>query len=250
MKQHLLLLTTIFPPAIGGPATYIDRLAAELSNRGWVATVLCATPAPKGDDTKRCFRVIRPVGGNRVIREALLRIRLIYELLRHRAVLVNGLQDRLRWAARLIRFRYVLKVVGDTAWEAARNSGGCSLSFDAFQADAAARRPWAAIVEEQYWIAHMASQVVVPSEYLRRVVRGWGIPADRISVVLNGVDLPEAPPCTPPGSKHRAPGAPFKVLFVGRLTNWKGVETILLAVAKLGGVTATIVGDGPELPRS
>ncbi len=46
----------------------------------------------------------------------------------------------------------------------------------------------------------------------------------------------------------RAPDEPLRVLFVGRLTNWKGVETLLLAAAKMDGIHVTVAGDGPQLP--
>jgi glycosyltransferase involved in cell wall biosynthesis len=38
------------------------------------------------------------------------------------------------------------------------------------------------------------------------------------------------------------------VAFVGRLTNWKGAETLLLAMLGAPRVTATIAGDGPAAP--
>src|SRR5690606_1402073 len=50
-----------------------------------------------------------------------------------------------------------------------------------------------------------------------------------------------APPAPRAGERLRA-------LFVGRLTNWKGVDTLLLAVRDLPEVDLAIVGDGPERP--
>jgi glycosyltransferase involved in cell wall biosynthesis len=40
--------------------------------------------------------------------------------------------------------------------------------------------------------------------------------------------------------------APADVLFVGRLIAAKGVDVLLEALARVGGVTAAIAGDGPE----
>lgn len=44
----------------------------------------------------------------------------------------------------------------------------------------------------------------------------------------------------------REPGAPLRVLFVGQLRPYKGVDVLVEAVAELhGAVTLTVVGDGP-----
>ena len=59
----------------------------------------------------------------------------------------------------------------------------------------------------------------------------------------NGIEIPDG--CDREVCA-RAGGA-LRALFVGRLTNWKGVETLLLAVEKAPRVTATIVGDGPGI---
>ena len=44
--------------------------------------------------------------------------------------------------------------------------------------------------------------------------------------------------------------APLKLLFVGRQTNWKGVDAILLAMKDVGCVKLTVVGTGNELPAN
>ena len=46
---------------------------------------------------------------------------------------------------------------------------------------------------------------------------------------------------------HYTPGEPFRLLFVGRLVERKGVDVLLQAIAQLSGspVRLTIVGDGP-----
>ncbi len=50
-----------------------------------------------------------------------------------------------------------------------------------------------------------------------------------------------------PSSPHQA-NAPFRVLFLGRLVEVKGVDLLIQALAPLRNVTLTIVGDGPERP--
>ena len=69
-----------------------------------------------------------------------------------------------------------------------------------------------------------------------------------MATIRNGVPAGDPRPASV--DPQRPGGAtPMHLLFVGRLTNWKGVETLLLALDGLAGVEATIVGDGPAYPH-
>jgi glycosyltransferase involved in cell wall biosynthesis len=150
--------------------------------------------------------------------------------------------------ARFLRRRYVLKIVGDTVWESARNQGRTCLDIDAFQSDAASQREWGGQLAQRNAYVHAATKIITPSEYLRRMVIGWGVEPARVVVIHNGVDFAEnAGACAE--APLRNPSEPLRVLFVGRLTNWKGVETLLLAVKDLPLVELTVVGDGPAWPH-
>lgn len=70
------------------------------------------------------------------------------------------------------------------------------------------------------------------------------------AVIPYGVGLPPQAPAAPaPAGAQALAGAPFGVLFVGRLVERKGVRVLLEAMAHLGARRAwraVIVGDGPE----
>ena len=238
----MLLVTNIFPPQIGGPASFIDRLGHALAQDGHRVTVVCASDrTTDAGDAARPFVVRRVPRGGRVKFEASLRATLALEMARHQAVLVNGLEHQAAQAARFVGRRYVLKIVGDTVWETARNLGLTTRSIDDFQTTPAPAELRILAGRRERYLAS-ADVVVTPSEYLRRMVIGWGMPAERVHTVLNGVE-----PVAGAAPRRRA-GDGLRVLFIGRLTNWKGVETLLLALRDLPRVRATIVGDGPELP--
>jgi glycosyltransferase involved in cell wall biosynthesis len=74
------------------------------------------------------------------------------------------------------------------------------------------------------------------------MVTGWGVESEKVVIVPNGIEAQEFSDCGP----RRRTGEPFELVFVGRHTNWKGVETILLATCELAGLHVTVVGDGPE----
>jgi glycosyltransferase involved in cell wall biosynthesis len=242
--SKVLLVTNIFPPEIGGPATFIDRLAHSLAGRDHRVTVVCSSQGAKhASDRERPFVVRRVNVASRERYEVLVRMRLAMEMARHRLIFVNGLERYVAEVNRVTRRPYVLKIVGDTVWETARNRGMTNLSIDEFQVDRPAQAKFAADIQTRNaWVA-AARQIVVPSEYLRRLVQGWGVSRERIAVVQNGTIATEV---AVPSERRRER---FRALFVGRLTNWKGVETLLLAARDVPELELEIVGDGPEWPH-
>src|SRR4051812_39481192 len=82
------------------------------------------------------------------------------------------------------------------------------------------------------------------SDALRRRAIDRGYPADRIITHYNGVDLERFP---------AGPGGADTILFVGRLVEKKGVETLLQAFALVRrtrpGASLVIIGDGPLRSR-
>lgn len=243
--RRVLLVSNNFPPTIGGPSTFVDALGRELARHDFRVTVLCSSAVEHDPgDAARPFAVRRVCLANRYRYEVAVRVALLRELSRHRLVFVNTLEDYLVDVNRLLRRRYVLKVVGDAVWERARNLGATCLDVDAFQADPQAQHAWRAAIARRNRAVLGAAHVLTPSEYLRRMVIGWGVPEERVSVVANGVDDAFAAPEAPPPR----PGGELRVLFVGRLTNWKGVDTLLLALAGVDGARLVVAGDGPQMP--
>jgi glycosyltransferase involved in cell wall biosynthesis len=238
-----LLVAGVFPPTIGGPATFVDRLAGWLARRGHAVTVLCAGEGDPAGDAARPFRVARVSLANRYRYELELRARLTGLLASHRHVLVNGLESYLEPIARVLRRRFVLKIVGDALWEGARNRGDTTLDIDRFQRDAGAAERYGELRRRRERLLRLAARVVVPSGYLRSLVAGWGAVAERTVVIPNA-----APEILAPARGGAADSA-LRVAFVGRLTNWKGVDTLLLAVRDLDRVAVDIAGEGPAAPH-
>lgn len=85
---------------------------------------------------------------------------------------------------------------------------------------------------------HKVSRYIALSEFSRgRFVQG-GLPADRIAVKPNFVDVPRH------SEMHRA-GA----VFVGRLSYEKGVDVLLGAASRNQSAKIRVVGSGPEAPK-
>ncbi len=82
---------------------------------------------------------------------------------------------------------------------------------------------------------------VAPSRFLAETVLRMGLPARRIEVVPNPI---WGPPAT-----DRPARRGDDLLFVGRLSPEKGVDTLVRAVSRLDDAVLRVVGDGPERER-
>jgi glycosyltransferase involved in cell wall biosynthesis len=154
-------------------------------------------------------------------------------------VLANTLGVEATLGARLAGRPVVHKVVGDYAWERARNRGWFPGTMDEYQD---ARLGWRLRLLN-LWRSmplRVATHVFVPSRYLAKIVCGWRVPADRVSVIYNSYIRPSGARIQPPLG-----GARVIVLTACRLVPWKHVDGVIAAVAPLENVELWIAGDGP-----
>ena len=95
----------------------------------------------------------------------------------------------------------------------------------------------------QRLMADPSVHFVAVSEALRRTAIAQGVPPERVRVVYTGVDSDAFPPI------DGAPTDRRDIVFVGRLTEFKGLEFLLQAMAQVAvrrpGVRLVVVGDGP-----
>jgi glycosyltransferase involved in cell wall biosynthesis len=227
---RVTILTGIFPPDIGGPATSVPNLAEELAQKGRAITIVTLADDPRAVDVDSIpvVRIPRSMARLRRAREV---VRAVYHT-KPDVVLATGLHVE---SALLAGVPVIQKIVGDWAWERSQNNGWSLLDIDAYQrADV---RPKARAVRfMRSVVTRRATFVIVPSRYLGRLVRAWGVPEARIRIVPNA-----APPPTP----SKAPRLP-SVLFAGRLVRWKHADHVIRVLPALPGLRLDIFGTGPQ----
>lgn len=242
--MKVLIVTGIFPPDIGGPATYVPQIAEGLIKRGHKVEVVTLSDDIYRDDSIYPFKVIRLLRRTfkplRVIRTILT---LLYEGRNVDVIFVNGLALESVIANFFLKKPLVMKVVGDLAWERAKNLGWAADDFETFQ-----KRRYGLRIELlkalRSWWTRQPDRVIVPSQYLARWVLCWGVPEEKIVVIYNAVEpLAEVGPLPVPLK------TPIKAVTVGRLVQWKRVDGLIEALREVPELGLAIVGDGPERPR-
>lgn len=238
--MKVLLVTGIFPPDHGGPASYVPAIAHGLKERGHeIVAIVTLSDSLTHDDGHFGFPVIRlPRGRFRPLRwpQTVMTIYRLAQLAD--VVFLNGLVLEGVLATKILGRRpSVIKVVGDLIWEKARNVGATHLELEAFQEGALSWR-WRLLRRLQGWYTSRADAVITPSLYLSRIVNGWGVDKRRIYTVYNAVTRSV-------GATTATPTSPrYDLVTVARLVPWKGVGSLIRVAAKHGW-SLRIVGDGP-----
>lgn len=240
--MKLLIVTGIYPPDLGGPASFVPRLASALEARGCevrIVTYSDVEQAP-GDEGRRIARI--PRNSPRLARH-FATLGAIRRAGRDAPVwLVQGLHLVSALTGLLLGKRQVHKVVGDNAWEMAVLKGWYAGELEAFQT--APRKLRFELLRLWNTLPLLiANEVVTPSRYLAGLVERWGVRADRIRVIYNAVDRHPQPPAA-----RAQGGGPFQLVTVCRLTPWKGVDGLLRALQQLPDCRLTVLGEGPEGP--
>jgi glycosyltransferase involved in cell wall biosynthesis len=241
--MRALVVSGIWPPDVGGPASHAPDVARFLHGRDWqveVVTTARVEPAAEPYPVHWVSRG-RPLG----VRHA-LGIRLVASRAQHADVVyTTGTFGRSAAGAALARRPYVVKLTADPAFERARRRGLVHGNVEEFQRGGGGAQAWA-LRHARDAELRRAAHVFTPSAYLRELALSWGLRADRVSVLPNPV-----PPIVQLPSRDEArrelsfEGPTFA--FAGRLTVQKSLETALEAIARVPNTSLVIAGEGDRL---
>ncbi|MEL7485589.1 MAG: glycosyltransferase [Pseudomonadota bacterium] len=94
---------------------------------------------------------------------------------------------------------------------------------------------------------YSAAHVICVADALKQQLVALGAPAEKISVLRNGVDLETFRPVDPSSAKHRLKleNAPL-IVSVGQLIERKGHDVLIRAIATIPGAVLAVIGDGPD----
>ena len=228
-----LLISGIYRPEIGGPATYLPTLAKALikqSNQVEVIT-LKNSSAPAQIENWPVSYITRDQ--NLLIRLIKTVMLIIRKAKPTDSIFSNGLFQETAVALMFIKRKSVAKVVGDPVWERARNKGLTKLSINEFN-DSRLK------VNQKFqrwlicWSLNRFDRITCPSLELKSLMQGWGV-TKPIEFIPNGVDL----------ISSSSVNKEFDLISVCRLVSWKNLDKLIIANAKAKTKLA-IAGSGPE----
>ncbi len=247
--MKILLATGIYPPEIGGPATFVPALAEAAVAAGHEVRVLTYGDARTPQGSAWPVTVV-PRSGGAVLRylryaSACLRLARSADVVFTQGAVSEGFPSAI--AAWIARKPLALRIPGDYAWEAAMRTPGTELLDDFLKT----RHGGAIGIAERMerWVARRAVRIVVPSRYLASVAERWGASADRVRVVYAGVE-----PLPSPSASRDVLRATFGidgvtvVLAVMRAVPWKNGDLLIRALAAApSDRMLAFAGDGPAL---
>ncbi|WP_405242490.1 TIGR04063 family PEP-CTERM/XrtA system glycosyltransferase [Lentisalinibacter salinarum] len=152
-------------------------------------------------------------------------------------------------------------LAGLPAWRVARRRG-CRFVYEvrALWEDAAVDHGSSAARGLRYrlsraletFLLSRADHVTTICEGLRREIIGRGVPAERVTVIPNAVDVERFKASNESGGAdlNRSPEEPFRVGFIGSFYRYEGLDVLLQAAARMKQaavpVSVVLVGGGPE----
>jgi len=238
--MRVLVVSGIWPPDVGGPASHAPEVASFLQERGHAVEVVItadAEPAPESYPVHWVSRS-KPPG---VRHAATVRLLSAYAR-RADVVYTTGMLGRSSLGALLGRTPFVTKLTADPAYERARRWGIANGSLESFQ-----RAPGVASLPlrvHRDLDVRRAAHVVTPSAYLRELALGWGVRADRVTLLPN--PAPPLPALASREELRRRLGLEGPTLaFAGRLTAQKQLD-LGIEAARRAGVDLVIAGHGPD----
>ena len=227
--MRILIVSGIWPPDVGGPASHAPELAEWLRARGHHVEVLTTASSPPAATTYAVQWVSRrlPPGA----RHAAVIAAVARRARQADVVYATSMVGRTALGCLLARRPFVAKLTSDPAFERSHRR--------ALGSDGVVSKGLRGI---RNWSVQRAAHIVCPSEYIADLAASWR-GAGGISVLPNPApDAAEALPVASPATRPL-------VAFAGRLTAAKNLDVALHAVERLPEATLVVIGDGEERQR-
>ena len=239
--MRVLVTVGIFPPDIGGPATFVPKIAKYFQDELNYEIEILTLSDNKNSNINDDYSVKRIDRNLPIIYRWLKTIFTIYKLGKNKdLIFVNGLGTEATIANIFLKKKIIRKIVGDPVWERAYSKAKISESFDEFQV-----KNYGFSISLQKKVRSFSIKksdiVVTPSKHLKNFILNLGF-KNKIEIINNGVFIPEE-------NTNIFTNDQINITIVSRLVSHKNIKKIIRAISDLNNplIYLNIIGDGPEL---
>jgi len=245
--KRILILTGVFPPDIGGPATQLDALIKELIKNGYQVRVLTFGSS---DNVVYPYSVKRVSNHWPGFLKSFVYLKkgfwyaLRADILYSQDLYTAGLTGLI--IKKILRKPLVTRFVGDSAWETASARGWTNDDILTFQEKKYSWSiEWRKKIRKKILVN--SDKIVVVSYFLQNLAQKIGLAKEKIKVIYNSVDFLEI-------KEESIDEYDYKgkvILTIARLIPWKGIDMLIEIMPKLikkyGQINLVIIGKGQEL---
>jgi glycosyltransferase involved in cell wall biosynthesis len=228
--MKVVLATGIYPPEIGGPATYVWNLARALAERQVRVSIIAYGEQPDELDGIPVYRVSRKGG-------VIARWRRYAKALREHASdadIVYAFSSvscgSPLWLAKLKNPKKILRLGGDFLWERYTDRGGIMGLREWYASNPRFKGMMNGLLRHFDFIVFSTQfqEELYEKFYQNLALHGVIENALPIGVPVNH-------------SRHQ----PFRLLFLGRFVSFKNLGSLILALKEIPDTVLTIAGEGP-----
>jgi len=233
--MKVVLATGIYPPEIGGPATYVLHLGKALRERGVTVRIIAYGEAGTqeiGDRSQEIsvMRISRrggPIARWRRYAKGLKEIAEDADIVYCFSSVSCGVP---LWLAGLKHPHTMLRLGGDFLWERYTDRGGILSLSDWYASEPRFKGMMNGLIKQ-------FDEIVFSTKFQEELYEKFYVRLPLHTVIENA--LPTGVPV------HHQPHTPFRLLFLGRFVSFKNLGSLILALKDLPDVTLTLAGEGP-----
>ena len=236
--MKILLTTGIYPPDIGGPATFIPEIASTLVEMGHQVTILTLTN--DSDRVENSPFITHFISRNRLrIHRQIKTVFFLVKYLKNvDLIFANGLHEEVGTALKVLKSfdgTSVAKIVGDPVWERAVNAFDTQSRIDDFSSNQNIKYRF----QRRVLVASLNefNLITAPSRALLSLAKSWGVATPMVHIP-NGIRISVAP----------SEAEIFDLITVSRLTQWKNIDRVISVAVELN-LQLAIVGSGPDFEK-
>ena len=240
--MNILITAGIFPPDIGGPASFVPKISNFLIENGHNVKIICLAEV-ENNHTEDNLDVIRIKRSNSL---PIRWVKTIYQIVKNGKksdlIFVNGLGMESTIANLILKKQLIRKIVGDPVWERAYNQKKTTESFDEFQDN-----KHSFLIEVQKllrnWSINSAETVITPSNHLKSFVSGLGF-SNKVLKINNGVDITDI-------KRANESKVDINLIIISRLVVQKNINIVIEAMKMLENknLKLSIIGEGGEFSK-